>query len=328
MKKKAILAIFLSSVLMLSGCGEAELSESSSFTEESTTTTENAVQNISTIGTSDMFTDRDMEIGYDEENSVSISLSGNSASCNSNAVQISGSTVTITEEGTYILSGTLDDGMVVVNAEDTDNIQLVLDDVEITSSTSAAIYVIEADKVIITTASGSDNLLVNGGEYVAIDENNIDAVIFSKADLTLNGAGSLTVNAAAGHDVVSKDDLVLTSGTYKITAASHGLFGKDSVRIASGSYDIVSGKDGIHAENADDTSLGFLYIANGTFHLTAEGDGMSAGTYLLVEDGEFTIEAGGGSANASLQNNDQNFAPGGYGQEQRQIRIIRPVQKA
>ena len=178
-----------------------------------------------------------------------ITLSGGSASSDSDAVQISGSTVTITDEGTYILSGTLNDGMIVVSAEDTDKIQLVLDNVEITSSDSAAIYVLEADKVFITTASGSENSLANGGEYVAIDDNNIDAVIFSKSDLTLNGAGTLTINAAAGHGVVSKDDLVLTSGAYTITAASQGLSGKDSVRIANGTYTITSGKDGIHAEN-------------------------------------------------------------------------------
>lgn len=170
-------------------------------------------------------------------------------------MQISGSTVTITDEGTYILSGTLNDGMIVVSGEDTDKIRLVLDNVEIKSSDSAAVYVLEADKVFITTASGSENTLANGGEYAAIDDNNIDAVIFSKSDLTLNGAGSLTIDAAAGHGVVSKDDLVLTSGTYNITAASHGLSGKDSVRIANGTYTITSGKDGIQAENTDQTAI-------------------------------------------------------------------------
>ena len=246
-----------------------------------------------------MFTDRDVEVGYDESSSAIIKLNGNSASCDSNAVKISGNIVTITDEGTYILSGTLNDGMVVVNAEDTDKVQIVLNGVDITNSTSAAIYVLEADKVFLTTSLDSSNTLSNGGEYVAIDKNNIDAVIFSKADLTLNGEGSLTIKAPVGHGIVSKDDLVLTSGKYDITAKSHGISGKNSVRIANGTYRIVSEKDGIHAENADDTSLGFVYIANGTFKITAAGDGISGGTYLQVENGDFTIEAGGGSKNAS-----------------------------
>lgn len=157
--------------------------------------------------------------------------------------------------------------MVVVNAEDTDEVQLVLNGVEITNNTSAAIYILEADKVLIVTASGSENSLANGGEYVAIDDNNIDAVIFSKSDLTLSGEGTLTINAAAGQGIVSKDDLVFASGTYAITAASHGISGNDSVQITSGTYTITSGKDGIHAENTDDTSHGLsLHCRRNLYH--------------------------------------------------------------
>lgn len=312
MKKTAILSLFLAILLSLSACNTAGNSEVSESSSSGTSQTETA-ETVSTESSSEMFTDRDMEIGYDEETSARITLSGNSASCDSDAVQISDSTVTITDEGTYILSGTLNDGMIIVSAEDTDKIQLVLDNMEITSSTSAAIYVLEADKVFITTASGSENTLANGGEYVAIDDNNIDAVIFSKSDLTLNGAGTLTINAAAGHGVVSKDDLVLTSGTYNITAASHGLSGKDSVRIANGTYTITSGKDGIQAENTDDTSLGFLYIAGGTFTITADGDGMSTSAYLQIEDGSFTIKTGEGSASVTMTTDTMDFGqPGGF----------------
>ena len=295
MSKHTILPLFLAVLLIFSGCtsaGSRDTAAGSSAVESTESTTE--------ASTGDMFTERDMEIGYDEEASAHITLSGDSASSDTDAVQISGSTVTITEEGTYLLSGTLDDGMIVVSAADTDKVQLVLDNVQITSSTSAAIYVLQADKVFLTTAAGSENTLANGGEYVAIDDNNIDSVIFSKADLTLNGAGTLTISAAAGHGIVSKDDLVLTSGTYSITAASHGISGKDSVRIAGGSYTITAGKDGIHAENTDDSSLGFLYIAGGTFTIAADGDGMSAGAYLQIQDGTFTITTGEGSASVTM----------------------------
>lgn len=315
MKKTAILSLFLVILFSLSACNTAGNSEEAESSSSGISQTE-TVESVSTESSSEMFTDRDMEIGYDEETSAHITLSGTSASSDSDAVQISGTTVTITDEGTYILSGTLNDGMIVVSAEDTDKIQLVLDNVEITNSTSAAIYVLEADKVFITTASGSENTLTNGGEYVAIDDNNIDAVIFSKSDLTLNGAGTLTINAAAGHGVVSKDDLVLTSGTYNITAASHGLSGKDSVRIANGTYTITSGKDGIQAENTDDTSLGFLYIAGGTFTITADGDGMSAGACLQIEDGSFTITTGEGSASVTMTTDTMDFGQPGDFQNQ------------
>lgn len=304
MKRKVVLAFLLTGALVLSGCSKTN---NSNETSSGSTSTDSSAQGIDV---SNMFSDRDKEIGYDEENSTVIKLSDDSTTCDSDAVQISGNTVTIIDEGTYILSGTLTDGMVIVDAEDTDKVQLVLDGVDITSAESAAIYVREADKVFITTASDSQNTLTNRGTYTAIDDNNIDAAIFSKSDLTLNGAGSLTITAKAGHGVVSKDDLVLTSGTYQIDAASHGLSGKDSVRIASGSYTIVSGKDGIHAENADDTSLGFVYLADGTFDITSDGDGISAGNWLQADGGVYTVKAGGGSENVQKSDGEWQFGPG------------------
>lgn len=304
MKRKVVLAFLLTGALVLSGCSKTN---NSNETSSGSTSTDSSAQGIDV---SNMFSDRDKEIGYDEENSTVIKLSDDSTTCDSDAVQISGNTVTIIDEGTYILSGTLTDGMVIVDAEDTDKVQLVLDGVDITSAESAAIYVREADKVFITTASDSQNTLTNGGTYTAIDDNNIDAAIFSKSDLTLNGAGSLTITAKAGHGVVSKDDLVLTSRTYQIDAASHGLSGKDSVRIASGSYTIVSGKDGIHAENADETSLGFVYLADGTFDITSDGDGISAGNWLQADGGVYTVKAGGGSENVQKSDGEWQFGPG------------------
>lgn len=304
MKRKVVLAFLLTGALVLSRCSKTN---NSNETSSGSTSTDSSAQGIDV---SNMFSDRDKEIGYDEENSTVIKLSDDSTTCDSDAVQISGNTVTIIDEGTYILSGTLTDGIVIVDAEDTDKVQLVLDGVDITSAKSAAIYVREADKVFITTASDSKNILTNGGTYTAIDDNNIDAAIFSKSDLTLNGAGSLTITAKAGHGVVSKDDLVLTSGTYQIDAASHGLSGKDSVRIASGSYTIVSGKDGIHAENADDTSLGFVYLADGTFDITSDGDGISAENWLQADGGVYTVKAGGGSENVQKSDGEWQFGPG------------------
>lgn len=290
-------------ILVLGGCkgntsnGNNASGDGTGSSGNNTVSTDggDAAELTTLLDTGDMFTDRDYEVGYDENESTAIVLKGSTAECSSDAVKISGSTVTITEEGTYILSGTLK-GMIVVNADKADKLQLVLDGVSIESESSAAIYILQADKVFLTLAPDSANTLKNGGTFTAIDDNNIDAVIFSKEDLTLNGQGSLTIESPAGHGVVSKDDLVVTSGTYAITAASHGLSGKDSVRIAGGTFDITAGKDGIHAENSDDTTLGFVYILNGTFQFTAEGDGVSAASNLQVDGGSFTLVTGGGSA--------------------------------
>ncbi|MGN0324887.1 MAG: carbohydrate-binding domain-containing protein, partial [Lachnospiraceae bacterium] len=292
--KHNIMVYILLGTMLLTGCKTEDLASS----VENTTAEDQSTEAVGTevlldcsngLDTSSMFTDRDRENGYDQESSVGITLMDDNSFSDSDAVQIAADTITITDEGTYILSGKLTNGMIIVDAEDTDKVKLVLDDVEITSEQSAAIYVRSADKVFITTTDGSENTLTNGGTYAAIDDNNIDAAIFSKADLTLNGSGTLMIHALAGHGVVSKDDLVLTSGTYEITAEKHGLSGKDSVRIAEGTYHITAGQDGIHASNTEDSGQGFIYIAGGNFEIAVTDDGMHADSALMIEGGTINI---------------------------------------
>ena len=239
------------------------------------------------VTASDMFTKRDKKTEYDNS-AVRIQLNGSSATANSDKVQISDSTVTITEEDTYILSGTLDDGTIIVNADNSAKLHLIFDNVSINSNDSAAILVLSADKVIVTLAS-EQNSLSNGGIFTTIDDININAVLYSKEDLSLNGSGSLTINSPAGHGISCKDDLVLAGGSYTIEAASHGLDANDSIRLTASTLHVEAGKDGIHAENTDDASLGFVYIADGTYHINANDDGISARAYLQIEDGSFDI---------------------------------------
>lgn len=334
MKKKArICSIALVFTLLLWGCGKDNPSNVStdSGTNASIIQQSTAVQTEAgdTSGdttfdqtseaaepvqsNSDMFTNRDYEVGYDESTSILIQLNGSSISCNSDDVVISGTTATITDEGTYIISGTLDDGMIIVNAEDSDKPQLVFNGVTIHSDTSAPLYIIEADKVFVTLADGTENTLSNGGSFEAIDENNIDGAVFSKQDLTFNGSGTLTVNSPADHGIVCKDDLVFTSGTYVVNSASHGLDANDSIRICNASLTVDAGKDGLHAENSDDTSLGFVYVFSGALNIEAEGDGMSAGSYMQIDGGNFSIVSGGGSVNGTKQSSDSwgGFMGGG-----------------
>lgn len=292
----------------------------------------------------DMFTERDLDVGYDESSAVKINLADDSTTVTvgddteadasesddtkadetqadkletdetkvaSSGVSISGNIISISKEGTYVLSGALSEGQIVVDA-DSAKVQLVLDNADITCASSAAIYVKNADKAFITLAEGSENILMNTAEYEAIDDNNIDAVIFSKDDLTLNGKGTLTINSEYGHGIVSKDDLKLVGGTCNITAKNHALSGKDSVRIADGTYNLTSGKDGIHSENADDDEKGFVYIASGDFTIESTGDGIDASYVVQIDDGDFDITAGDGAENVTKTHNDMlGGGPGG-----------------
>ena len=272
----------------ISGCS---LDSFSKTTTETSSESSSSATGITHLDADDMFTDRDKEVGYDEDTATAITLSDDASSCDSSSVTISNNTITITDEGTYLLTGSLSDGQVIVDADDK-KVQLVLDSVNINCDTSAALYVKAADKVFVTLASDSENSLSNTSDFVAIDDNNIDAVIFSKDDLTLNGSGTLTVTAKYGHGIVSKDDLVITSGTYQITAAKHALSGKDSVRIADGVLTLDAGTDGIHSENTDNDAKGFIYIANGDISITADSDGFDAEETLQVDGGNIEVAAG------------------------------------
>lgn len=261
---------------------------------------------VTTAQRDEMFTERDLDPSYDEENSVRITLNGASAEADSDSVQISEGIVTISAEGTYIISGTLDEGQIVVCVQDSEKVQLVLDEATIQCADSAALYVAEGDKVFVTLATGTENALINGGTFADEQDESIDGALFSRQDLTINGSGTLHITSSAGHGIVCNDDLVLTGGTISVSSASHGLKANDSVRMTGVlTLSVDAGKDGIHAENDEDDSLGFIYIEQGTFSLEAEGDGLSASAYMQILDGTFAITAGGGSVNATKESSDQ-----------------------
>jgi len=272
---------------ILSGCGKEEETvarESLAAAGQGQGQTVGAAAPAVTVADAgSMFTDKDLSGEYDGAECARIELGSEN--------------VSITEEGVYVLSGSLSEGMVIVDADDTAKVQLILDNAEISNSSGAAIYVRQADKVFITLAEGTVNTLSGGDSYVSVDDNNIDGIIFSKCDLVINGEGSLSITAATGHGIVSKDDLKVTGGTITINAPGHGLTGKDSVRIAGGTLNITSGKDGIHSENADNEEKGFVYIADGSIALVSDGDGISAGAYLQIDGGVFSLNTGKGSAN-------------------------------
>lgn len=307
-------AIVLTASMTVTAVGCGNTSAGSTETADAVTELQTEAAEASNIDgildSSDMFTNRDKEIGYDEESAIAINLSDGASTADSDSVVIDGDTITITEEGTYILSGSLTNGQIVVEAENA-KVQLVLDNADISCETSAAIYVKDADKVFITTTDGSTNTVCTSGEFEAIDDNNIDAAIFSKSDLTLNGAGSLEVTCPNGHGILSKDDLVITSGEYVVGAGKHALSGKDSVRIAGGIFDLTAGRDGIHSENTDEEEKGFVYIENGSFTITSDGDGIDASYVVEIVAGSFDITAGGGYENGEVHTD--NDMMGGFG---------------
>lgn len=283
---KKLLAVLLA-VCLLSGCSTGGQAGSS----------QPVTSSIATPDT--MFTHRDSRTEYTD--GIAIRL-GETVTADDPSVGISGNRVTVTREGTYLVSGTLEDGMLTVDAPDTAKIQLVLENAHITSTDSAPLYIKEADKVFVTLVG--ENSLTGGDSFTPIDENNIDGTVFSKQDLTFNGTGSLTVSSPAGHGMVCKDDLVLAGGSFTVTSAGHGIQANDSIRIKDTTLTVNAGKDGLHAENDEDAAKGFFYLESGTLSLESQGDGISAGAWLTVADGTVEILAGGGYENGTKEQSD------------------------
>ena len=326
--KKKILAVIVAAALIVScftscdnnASSDSQASQVTSSTTSSSDSTSSGTDTSSDTSDStsdsgsdsdkqltadDMFSDRDLSGDYSE--CTDITLSKSTASCSDSSVTVADGSVVITKAGTYKLSGTFT-GQIIVNAGDSDKVQLVLDNVSITKEGSAALYIINADKVFVTTVSGTENTLASTGEFATSDdETNIDGAIFSKSDITFNGSGTLSVKCESKHGIVTKDDLKITGGTNNITSASQGLSGKDSVRIAGGNITITSGTDGIHSENTDNTEKGYVYISGGTLNITSGKDCIDASGTVDIKDGTFTLKAGGGSSEKTTGDSTESY---------------------
>ena len=243
------------------------------------------------LSADELFTERDLTQTADLSDAKEIALQ-------------SGKNVTITKAGVYRVTGSAENVTIIVDAGDEDKVQLVLDGVSVTNADAPCIYVRNADKVFVTLSG--DNSLSVTGQFTADGETNTDGVIFSKDDLTLNGAGSLTVNSS-DNGIVGKDDLKITGGTYKITAASKAIEANDSIRVAGGSFTIKAGTDGLHAENEDDDSLGYIYIGCGSFSMSVGDDGIHAVSFVQIDGGTFTISAAECMEGTYIRINDGTF---------------------
>ena len=308
-RKKKNLRIYIATLLAvqmlmlpLSGCisesgsqaagtGDTATSVVATLNDEEAKVSATTQSSSAGLSADELFTERDLTQTADLSDAKEITLQ-------------SGKNVTITKSGVYRVTGSAENVTIIVDAGDEDKVQLVLDGVSVTNADAPCIYVRNADKVFVTLSG--DNSLSVTGQFTADGDTNTDGVIFSKDDLTLNGAGSLTVNSS-DNGIVGKDDLKITGGTYQITAASKAIEANDSIRVARGSFTIKAGTDGLHAENEDDDSLGYIYIGGGSFSMSVGDDGIHAVSLVQIDGGTFTISAAECMEGTYIRINDGTF---------------------
>jgi hypothetical protein len=259
------------------------------------------------------YDDSDLDDTWSNSTASFITLADGSVRFDGTGASVNGSKVTITAAGTYVISGTVTDGQIVVDLEEKGLVKLVLNGADLTCLSSAPIYIKNASKAVITLAEGTQNHVTDGDSYVLEeDSDEPNAAIFSKEDLTINGSGALLVTANYNHGIVGKDDLKIVSGTITIAAVNDGLKGRDCIGVRDGVITVNAGGDGLQANNDEDPGKGYVDIQGGTLDLTAGEDGIQAETTLLVAAGDLTLTTGGGSANSS---GDANSDWGDWGQD-------------
>ena len=239
----------------------------------------------------------------EEKDAVQIRLTGSGAQITGSGASESGGVVSITEGGTYTLSGTLTGGRILVNAPK-EEVTLILDSVDITSASSSALYIYKAAQVTLWLPDGSSSTLTDGESYSFADEyssaadDEPNACIYSKAALIIAGSGSLTVNGNYNNGVTGKDTLLLDTAELTVNAKNHGVCGKDSAELQNASLTVVSGGDALRSTNDKDETLGWVSIIDCVLDLTSGEDGVQAETALTVSGGSCSIVSGGGSGAA------------------------------
>ncbi len=259
-----------------------------------------------------LFSDRDMEQNIPDDNDIDgeILLKNTSAKSDSKGIQIDGSSITITEGGIYRISGTLDDGQIIVDAP-SEKVQIILDGANITCGNAPAIYGVDSDKIFLSLAPNSVNFLTCNMS-VSNDDSSPDACIFSSDSLTINGSGTLNITSTLD-GIHSKDDIVITGGNLNIDSDGDGIKGKDYTAVSGGNFTINSKEDGIKSTNSNDASKGFVYIKGGKFEINSNQDGIQAETDLIIDGGVLNVITAGGYENSTKTHDDFNDFGGGRG---------------
>lgn len=236
----------------------------------------------------------------DSSSSIIINFN-NLEAINSEGVVVNDNAVTITAAGTYEVSGKLNNGQLIVDADDC-IVYLILNNADIYCQNSAPLFVKKADHVYLSLANGSVNKLSDGSSYSyepGITEP--DAALFSKADMTISGTGTLEVKSNYNDGIANRDTLVIESGIINVDAVTHGIKGKDFLSILGGTINVRAGVDAIKSTNDVDSTLGYIVISGGTLSLDAQDEAISAVTSVTVSGGNIDIDTANNGIKANTK---------------------------
>lgn len=234
------------------------------------------------------------DYSWDEASVIHIALNGNTISTSSENVSVNGSNAVIHSEGNYLITGTLTNGSLIVDTDIDALVRLILKDVSIHNGSGPAILIEKSRKTIISLDGDSQNLLTDGTLY-ANPNDDPNAALFSKSDLTIFGTGSLSVDGNYNDAITGKDGLIVKSGNITVTSVDDGIRGKDYLIVDSPNITINSGGDGLKSDNEDNNITGQVLMYGGSVNATTGGDGITGGNNVIVTSGFIHIVTGGGN---------------------------------
>lgn len=307
--------------MVLSGCSSNNSKDSTTATTKSSQTEDtnessddSEAAQVSVTLDDNLFDSNELDGSWDGKADGTIELKDDSIAFSGSGATVSGSVITISAGGTYVVSGTLKDGQIIVDAsKDDKTVRLVLNGVDITCSNNAPIYVKGSSKTIITVNKDTKNKITDGATYVLDDEESGEpnAAIFSKDDLVINGTGSLTVTGNYNNAISGKDKLKITGVVLSITSKDDGILGKDCVAAYNATITVKSEGDGIKTTNDAEENKGYISLNGGSYTVDAGTDTIQAATLLQIEDGTFDLTSGGGYENAPAKSNQEQQWGGG-----------------
>lgn len=309
-------AVFVSTSLLFACSNNSDSAQNGGAQAGNESSSIDSVNVSALISDKVKFAKEDLYSDWDSENPTFIELNGTNVNFDSSApVIFRDNILTIKTGGTYVLSGELQDGQIAIDAEDKNLVRLVLNGVKINCSNSSAIYIAKAEKTVISLPEGTENYLSDGKQYVFDNssEDEPNAALFSKDDLTINGSGKLIVNGNYNNGINSKDDLKITGGDLQIKAVDDGIMGRDLLAVKEGKMTIEAGGDGLKSSNDKESSKGLIALEGGKYDITSGNDGIQAETSLWIADGSYKITSGGGSPEVINNHEEKMRGPWGSG---------------